>query len=277
MNGAILINKPKDLTSRDVINRLNQILEMKQIGHTGTLDPMATGLLICLVGKATKLVNLLTNEDKEYIASFLLGKLTDTLDITGKVIKESNKQISIDEIKSSLKSFIGTYNQEVPIYSAVKINGKKLYEYARNNEKVILPKRLITIYIIELLNYQDNEVTIKVKVSKGTYIRSLIRDIGSKLGTYACMSKLERTKVGNFNLEDASSIEDILHNNYHLYSIEELLHPDVIECSSKDLIHIQNGNIIKMNKTYVLFKYQGKEIVLYHKYNEEEMKPVIIY
>lgn len=279
MNGAILINKEPNMTSRDVVNRLNQILEEKSIGHTGTLDPMATGLLICLIGKCVKLSTKLTHETKDYIVEFKLGLQTDTLDIEGKILKEDNPQIKLEQLQEVLKGFIGTYNQEVPIYSAVKVNGKKLYEYARNNEQVELPKRDVTIYNIELLDFNNNKVKLNVKVSKGTYIRSLIRDISKKLGTYGTMTYLKRTKIGSYKLEDAYTLDEVLHNKYHLITLEELLKPTIINIKSKnDYLHIKNGNIMKHNiNEYVLYKYNNENIALYEPFKENEIKPLIMF
>ncbi len=281
MTGAIVINKEKDLTSRDVVNRLNQILETKEIGHTGTLDPLATGVLVCLVGRATKLSNILTNQDKEYIATFKLGILTDTLDITGTILKEENIAIKKEDIIKVLKTYIKTYNQEVPIYSAVKVNGKKLYEYARNNEYVELPKREVTIYNIELLNIKDNIITIKTKVSKGTYIRSLIRDIGKSLQTVATLTELTRTKLGDFDIKDSSSTEDVLQNKHKLYTVKEILKDyPTMEIDPEMLYKVRNGQILDIQiKDYLLFTSNNQEIALYQKYKKDEtkIKPAVMF
>ena len=222
-NGLLVVNKPKGMTSRDVVNKVCRKFNTKSVGHIGTLDPLAEGVLVCLIGKYTKLANILTNHDKEYIASFKLGILTDTLDITGNVLKEGKKEFSKDEITSALNHFKGKYNQEVPIYSAVKVNGKKLFEYARNNIDVKLPSKIVNIYDIELIDIKDDIITIKCKVSKGTYIRSLIRDIGAFLDTYATMTSLVRTTLGNFNIDEAYTLEDIENNNYKLDLFKVLL------------------------------------------------------
>ena len=151
MDGIIVVNKPKGITSRDVVNNVCKLLNTKKIGHTGTLDPIATGVLVLCVGKATKLVEILTSNDKEYVATVKLGILTDTLDTAGTIIKKKHVNLDKNELEKVLNSFVGTYNQEVPIYSAIKINGKKLYEYAREKKEVILPKRMVEIKKIELL------------------------------------------------------------------------------------------------------------------------------
>ena len=277
LNGLIIINKPANMTSRDVVNILCKKLQTKSISHIGTLDPIATGVLVCLIGKYTKLTNILMNHDKEYIASFKLGLLTDTLDITGKILKEDSYNINKEKVERILNSFIGTYNQEVPIYSAVKINGKKLYEYARQNEQIDLPKREVIIYSLDLLSIKDGIITIKTKVSKGTYIRSLIRDIGIKLETNATMTSLKRTKLGNFNLEDAYSLEDIDNNNYKILLLEDFLDLEIINLNDNDYFKVKNGQILDINTNkYILFKYQNNNVALYQKY-QNKVKPLIMF
>lgn len=224
MDGLLVVYKEKDCTSRDMVNEVGKILGTKKIGHTGTLDPMATGVLVMCIGKCTKLVDVITCDLKEYVAGVSLGFETDTLDTTGNIINRVNVDINKEQIVNVLNSMIGNYEQEVPIYSAVKINGKKLYEYARSGVDVKLPKREVFIKNIELIshvNYIDGNVNFKIRclVSKGTYIRSLIRDIAYKLGTIGVMSSLERTKQGEFTINDAYSLEDIKNNNFKLINL----------------------------------------------------------
>ena len=278
MQGAIIVNKAPNMTSRDVINILNKKFNTKSIGHTGTLDPIAEGVLVCLIGKYTKLTDVLINHDKEYIASFKLGILTDTLDITGKILKEEKVNLTKEEIQKTILSFKGTYNQEVPIYSAVKINGKKLYEYARNNEEITLPKREVNIYDIELLNIDNEIITIKTKVSKGTYIRSLIRDMGLKLNTNATMTKLIRTKLDKFTIEESYTLEDIQNDNYKLLCLEDLIDLETININEEMLFKIKNGQIIdyQTNK-YILYKYNNQNIALYKPYQNNKIKPFIMF
>lgn len=278
INGALIINKPSNMTSREVVNILCKKLNTKSIGHIGTLDPLATGVLVCLIGKYTKLTNILMSHDKEYIASFRLGLLTDTLDITGNILNEESYSINKDKLIKVLSNFVGTYNQEVPIYSAVKVKGKKLYEYARCNENIDLPKREVTIYSIELINIKDNIITIKTKVSKGTYIRSLIRDIGKELGTYATMITLNRTILGNFKIENSYTIEDIKNGDFKLLSLEDLLDIKIVNINKDELFKIKNGQILNINTDkYILFKYEGKSVALYQKYNNNQIKPLIMF
>ena len=210
MNNIIVINKEKGYTSRDIVNIAQKVYKTKKVGHTGTLDPIAEGVLIICMNKALKVAEFITSDIKEYIATLTLGFETDTLDITGKTIYTSSKKVNKEEIQKVLNDFIGKYNQEVPKYSAVKVNGKKLYEYARNNIDVKLPKKEVTIYNIELISdITDNKFKIKCLVSKGTYIRSLIRDIGRKLETYATMDSLIRTKQGEIDISMTSSIKEL--------------------------------------------------------------------
>lgn len=248
MDGIVLINKEKGLTSRDVVNKIVKKLNLKKVGHAGTLDPIAKGLLVIGIGKGTKILDLLTMNTKEYIATSKIGIETDTLDISGNIIKEVNNfSLEKEELIKTLNSFVGSYYQEVPKYSAVKIKGKKLYEYARNDLNVDLPKRLITIYKIELLEFTKNEFTFKVLVSKGTYIRSLIRDIGIKLNLPMTMKELIRTKSGKFNLSDSYEISD----DFKIIPIFKALDYPVIKITDEILLKkIKNGNKIKLDCSY---------------------------
>lgn len=278
MDGIIIINKPKGITSRDVVNETCKILKTKKVGHTGTLDPLATGVLALCIGKATKLVEVLTSSDKEYIATVKLGVLTDTLDTDGKVLKTEETLINKNELLNVLNSFVGMYNQEVPIYSAVKINGKKLYEYARNNEKVVLPKRVVRISNIELLSFSKEEYSFKVTVSKGTYIRSLIKDINDKLGIIGVMSDLVRTRQGRFTIKDSNTLEDIKDNNYKILSITDVLKDEACVIIKDKLFNIiKNGGLIDntYDKDMVTFIYNNEVVAIYKTYDKDntKMKP----
>ena len=272
MNGIILVNKPYGYTSRDVVNILCKKFKTKRIGHTGTLDPIATGVLILCIGSATKLVEALTSDDKEYIATVELGTLTDTLDNTGNVIKEEKTNLNVNQIKKALEKMQGVYEQEVPIYSAVKINGKKLYEYAREGINVDLPKRMVNIKSLELINnikYENNKTTFQIRchVSKGTYIRSLVNDIAHELGTVGTMTSLNRVKQGIFNISDSYTLEDIENDNYKLLSIKEALsNVKQVIVSGEELFKIKNGtrleNIYHSDKVLFLDEFNN-EIALY--------------
>jgi len=268
-SGVLYINKPIGITSFDVVNEISHLFGIKKVGHTGTLDPLAEGVMLVAIGKATKIVELLTAKDKEYIAGVKLGIKTDTYDITGNVLdtKEIPNNINLEE---ALNSFKKTYLQEVTIYSAVKVNGKKLYDYARNNIKVELPKKEVTIKEIELLNEKDNEFTFKTLVTKGCYIRSLTVDIAESINTYATMTSLKRTKQGIVSIEDTYTIEDIRNNNYKIHKIEEVLEYPIIELNDDLYLKVSNG--VKIPNNYnitdkVIFTYKNKLLGIYIKDN----------
>jgi tRNA pseudouridine55 synthase len=270
-NGILMVNKPSGITSRDVVNIVGKTLNTKKVGHTGTLDPMATGVLVLCLGNALKVCELITANDKEYIAKVILGIETETLDTTSPIINTKKTNITKEEIEKVLNSFKGSYLQEVPKYSAVKINGKKLYEYAREGKEIELPKKMVTIYDIQLISdttyYNDTtSFYIKTTVSKGTYIRSLIRDIGYKLNTYGCMDSLERTRQGIFNIDNSYTLEEIKNNNYKLLSIEKSL-PNIplVEVDNKTLFKIRNG--VKLKKFFTgdmaIIKDKNKVVAIY--------------
>ncbi len=270
IDGILVINKPVGCTSRDVVNKLIHIFNTKKIGHTGTLDPLASGVLVCTLGKCTKLNEFLTSTFKEYHVEFVLGFETDTLDITGTQVKTSNKVVSNTEINTAILKFACTYMQEVPLYSAVKINGKKLYEYARHNEKIEPPKKEVTIESIENININRNDISFDCKVSKGTYIRSLVRDIGNSLGTYATMTNLKRLSQGNFSIDEAYSLKDIENGNYKILTKEEVL-KDIysIEVDENLYKKVTNGAKIElsMDYEYITFTRENKILCLYKKDN----------
>lgn len=279
MDRVLVVNKPEGFTSRDVVNVLTKTFKTKKVGHTGTLDPIATGVLVCVIGKYTKLVNLITAEDKEYVAEIKLGIKTDTGDITGNILDTSKNKVKIKEIEEVFVSFPKVYEQTVPKYSAVKINGKKLYEYARNNEEINLPKREVNIYSLELISYHDDLIAFKTKVSKGTYIRSLIEDICDKLGVVGTMKSLVRTKQGKFMLEDAYSLDDIKNNNYQSLTIHDFLDYPSIEVPDKYLKTVLNGGVIPNNmgiKDKVILTHLNKDIAIYEKF-AENLKPYIMF
>lgn len=257
MNGIILINKEKKWTSHDIVAKVKNILHTK-VGHTGTLDPNATGVLPLLLGDATKVSKYLIEHDKEYIAEIKLGMKTDTADEEGNVIQKENIDVSNyskEYVENTLKKFIGKSYQTPPIYSAIKINGKKLYDYARNNEKVEIPKREIEIYSIELIDIEEKENIIEfwVHCSKGTYIRTLCENIANELGTIGYMKNLQRIKVGKFDIKDSITIEQLMNemNNIKKYiiTIENLFqNVDKIILNSSELEKFLNGVKIINNK-----------------------------
>ena len=262
LDGIILIDKEKDYTSNDICQIVKKNLHVK-VGHIGTLDPNATGLIPLLIGEGTKLSKYLIEHDKEYIANIKLGIKTDTLDITGNVLEENEnvKKFKEDDVIDVLNSFKGEITQIPPIYSAIKVNGKKLYEYARDGkeDKVDIPERKITIYDIELLKYDNslNEIEFKVSCSKGTYIRTLVNDVCEKLNEIGTLKDLRRTKVGYFDIDDSIKIDEIKNcndiNNIKVISIKEvtekiLKFDKVIINNEQDLNKLLNGVIIDVNK-----------------------------
>lgn len=248
MDGVFLVDKEKWVTSRDVVNEIIKKTENNKVGHTGTLDPIATGVLVICVGKATKLVNYLTASNKSYIAEVILGIETNTLDLEGDIIKEEIVTATDEEILNAVSAMKGKYEQEVPNYSAVKVNGRKLYEYAREGIPIKLPKREVEIFDIKLLGpikRENNNIIFSFEciVSKGTYIRSLIRDIAHKLNTVGIMSNLRRIKQGNFTIDDCKSIDDI--RIADMIGIKEIL-KDSYMVTASDILKkdILNGKII---------------------------------
>ena len=210
MNGILLIDKPTDWTSMDVCAKLRGVFHEKRIGHSGTLDPMATGLLVVFLGKATKAVEFAEADSKEYIARMRLGITTDTQDISGNVISEKKADISEEQLLSVLEKFKGEIDQIPPMYSAIKIGGKKLYEIARKGESVERKSRRISIHSLEFLGWEDGDALLRVKCSKGTYIRTLCNDIGEALGCGGCMSSLRRSAAGIFTISEAHSLEEVI-------------------------------------------------------------------
>jgi tRNA pseudouridine55 synthase len=250
-NGIINIYKEKGYTSHDVVAKLRGILKQKKIGHTGTLDPDAEGVLPVCLGNGTKLCDLLTDKDKTYEAVLLLGITTDTQDITGTVLSNREVLASRNEIEESILSYIGEYNQLPPMYSAIKVNGKKLYELAREGKEIEREKRKVWIHNIQILNIDEDkkEARILVDCSKGTYIRTLCHDIGEKLGCGGCMKSLVRTKVGAFTMENSltlTTVQDMVQQETvtnHIINVEDMFpnYPRII-VKEDDSKLIYNGN-----------------------------------
>ena len=282
MEGIIVVNKPKGITSFDVIRKLKKIFKTKKIGHTGTLDPLATGVMLVCVGKATKLASDLEAKDKIYIADFDIGYATDTYDIKGKKITENIIEVSKENLEQSIKKFIGNIKQVPPMYSAIKIDGNKLYHLARKGIEIERPERDVTIEYINLLDFKDNKAKIETKVSKGCYIRSLIYDIGQDLETYATMTALQRKQVGDYSLENSYSLEQIeemtLNDDFKfLKTIEEIFSYDKYSLQTeKELTLYKNGNTVKIkenleNKKYRIY-FQGEFIGLANIENNNLLK-----
>ena len=252
MFGFLNVYKPKGKTSHDVVAILRRITGVKQIGHTGTLDPFAEGVLPICIGKATRLIEYL-KDDKAYIGTVQLGKSTTTYDIEGDTVAENNNiNISVDEIESVLQFFRGKIEQTPPIYSAIKIKGKKLYEYARKGEEVKIEPRRVNIYKLDIVNYNNEtkQLELYIECSKGTYIRSIANDLGEKLGTYGHLIKLVRVKAGDFGVNDSVRLED-LHTkedveNHLIYPLEYLDYPKY-ELDENEKKLVSNGMPLGVN------------------------------
>lgn len=273
MDGILLIHKEAGMTSHDVVMKVRKLLHTKKVGHCGTLDPDATGVLVLCVNKATKAIQFLTADSKEYIAVLSLGKSTDTYDASGKVVEEK-EFTGIVRVKEVLDSFIGKQSQVPPIYSAIKINGKKLYEYARENKEVDIQPRDIEIKELELLDIKDNEITFRVLCSKGTYIRSLCVDIACKLGYPGHMKSLIRSQSGDFKLEECYRLEDVENGHFQLVSMDEAFaHFDRIEVDESIVIH---GKKIKsdIDHEVAVYSYEGKLLAVYGPDDEGYLKSI---
>lgn len=277
MNGILLVNKEKDMTSRDVVNIISKKFDTGRVGHTGTLDPIATGVMGIAINDGLKIVDLLINDTKEYIATVKVGIDTDTLDVTGSVLNEvKDFAVTEEQIKEVLNTFLGKSIQEVPIYSALKVNGKRLYEYARENIEVDLPRREIEISSIELLEINNDTFKFKVNVSKGTYIRSLIRDIGKKINIPCVMQELQRTRQGAFKLEDSYTLDEIKNDKYKFISIKDALNGyKFVKVNDYIENKIRNGRILenRYDEDVIVFINEHEEVLaIYKVYDKDNTK-----
>jgi len=282
-NGILIIDKEKGVTSRDVVNQVCKKLQMKRVGHTGTLDPLASGVLVLAVGEATKLVPYLTSSEKEYIAEVLVGVETDTLDITGNILKEEDVLITEEKIQKVLENFPKKYEQEVPKFSAVHVEGKRLYEYARSEKDVVLPKREVEIKELEFLSFEKREgktyFSFRTVVSKGTYIRSLIRDISRLLGICCTMSNLRRTRQGIFSISSAKRVDEICFDD--VVSMRNALsnYPAYVVDDDFELFQVKNG--CKLNKNLdgitCFVDTEGHLLAIYDKKEKGVVKPLKVF
>lgn len=213
MNGIVIVDKPQGWTSQDVTARLRRVFGTRRIGHGGTLDPMATGVLPVFVGRATRAVEFFEHAEKTYETVLLLGKKTDTQDVTGTVLEERAVDVTKSQVEEVLTRFRGEIMQVPPMYSALKVNGQKLYELARKGKQVERQPRPVTVYELTVLSFENNRLSLRVRCSKGTYIRTLCEDIGEALGCLGCMEALRRTQAGEYRLEDAVALEDLLESS----------------------------------------------------------------
>lgn len=264
MDGVLIINKPKGYTSHDIVNIIRKELHIKKVGHTGTLDPNATGVLPILIGNATKISKYLIEHDKTYIAEIKLGEKTTTGDSEGEIIETRNvEKIQLEKIQEVLTQFLGKQKQTPPKFSAIKINGKKAYEYARTGQDIKLEQREIEIFSINLLSYENNNIKFKVKCSKGTYIRTLCEDIAETLGTVGYMNSLERIQVDNFHIEKSVTIEQIRNNSIliekNIISIEEIFRKcEKIELNDYKLNLFLNGVQLTFNQPEAVYRIYNK-------------------
>ena len=267
MNGILIVNKTKGYTSHDIVAKVKKITHEK-VGHTGTLDPLATGVLPLLIGKGTLCSKYLINHDKKYIVLLKLGEKTSTGDSEGDILEKLNVDIKIfNDIENVFNSFIGEQEQIPPIYSAIKVNGKKLYEYARKNQEVKIEPRKINIYSIKILKLdkEKNEIQFEVKCSKGTYIRSLCEDIATRLGTVGYMKELNRIEVGEFNINQAMDVENLTENDISkkIINIEEIFEKNSsIELTKRKLELFLNGvNLTVQNQNGIYKVYSENKFI----------------
>lgn len=253
LDGILIIDKPARITSHDVVAKVRKALKTKKVGHTGTLDPLATGVLVVCVEKATKLVNYLTCDEKVYEVEMKFGIKTDTGDITGKIIDEdTNYEIDMSKIQKTISKFIGKQEQIPPMYSAIKVNGKKLYELAREGIEIEREARKIEIFEIKNIEWKDEILKYTVHCSKGTYIRSLCEDIARELGTIGTMTNLRRIQSGKFQIKDAIKIEDI--SEEKIISIEKLFDKEIdVKNNLKELLNGMKIQCIRPDGLYKLY------------------------
>ena len=282
MDGFIIVNKPKDMTSHAVCNKIRSIMKTKKVGHSGTLDPLATGVLVVAVGKATKLINYLENQDKTYVAEALFGVQTDSYDILGNTLNcDENSNLTNEEIDSALLKLKESETQIPPIYSAIKVNGKKLYDYAKNGEEVEILPRAIKIHSLKRVNdIKEKKVLIEVSANKGFYVRSLINDLGLELNTYAAMSALTRTKAGLYDINMAQTLEEIALNGPKIHTIEETFaHLKKIDVNDYIAKLVRNGVVLderqfSLNEMFKIY-HNNKLIAIYEPFDDKKYKLVI--
>lgn len=269
LKGILNVNKEKGISSARVVSLVRRALNMKKVGHTGTLDLEASGVLPIVIGKATRVSDYMMTKDKVYETELILGAKTDTLDAAGEIIEKSDKVVTKEEFLQAMKTFKGEIDQIPPMYSALKINGKKLYDLAREGIEIERKKRKVNIYDIELLDFAFPKATIRVTCSKGTYIRTLVDDIGEKLGTLAYVNELARVRVGDFDIKDSIKSGDLLEIPKEdlikrLYPIDTALKDfDKIILDRKYLDNLVNGQIVEVDKTYgkIIRVYAGDDFI----------------
>lgn len=265
MNGILLVDKPQDWTSHDVVAKLRGVFGERRIGHSGTLDPLATGLLVVFLGRATKAVEFSEAAEKEYVARFRLGIATDTQDITGTVIKSSDFVSSRTAVEAALHQFRGEIQQIPPMYSAIKVNGQKLYDIARRGGEIDRQPRQITIHDLSLLGEENGDLILRVRCSKGTYIRTLCHDIGQALGCGGVMTSLRRTRVGSYDVQNAYSVAEL--SRMERDAAESLLLPldsvfsdyESVQLSPENEAHCRNGRSFSLRVPDGQYRLYGSE------------------
>jgi tRNA pseudouridine55 synthase len=282
MDGFLLINKPKGWTSHDVVHKVQKKLNVEKIGHTGTLDPFASGLLILCLGKATKLASLFLNLDKVYEGKIVFGKHYDTYDTTGKVIHEKESSLDVQSLQQAISSLNGTYNQVPPMYSAIKVDGRKLYEMARKGIEIDRESRSVTIYDFHMSDgFENNQFHFYARVSKGTYIRSLAVDLAEKLGTYGALDALNRISVGQYNLSDAKKIDEIKETNlisldYYFEKFPSITLNDYMVRLVRNGVYLDERQT-KTKDPFIVLDEKGEKIAYYEVIGENQYKPVLIF
>lgn len=268
MQGLILLNKPEGITSFAAVKKIKWLSGEKRVGHTGTLDPLATGVLPIFLGRATALAGILLDADKSYVATVKLGITTDTCDITGAVLSEHKPEVLEDELKAVLKGFLGETEQIPPIYSALKKDGVRLYDLAREGKTVEIEPRKINISRIELLQFDEDTFKFAVDCSKGTYIRSLCRDIGKALGCGATMTALERTATSGFDITDTVSLDELTKENIEKFirpEQEALLYLREVKVTEKQAIRFSNGGQLSYERLKNIDFYDGELVRVYYR------------
>lgn len=249
MNGILVIDKPQDWTSHDVVGKLRGICKERRIGHSGTLDPLATGVLVVFIGRATRAVEFAENDEKEYLAGLRFGIRTDTADITGTILEQTDQRPERARVSEAISSFCGEIEQIPPMYSAIKLNGQKLYQLARKGQVVERKPRKVTIFRIDIVEENNEDLLLDVVCSKGTYIRTLCEDIGQKSSCPACMSSLRRIRAGRFTIEDSHSLEEVAEDpEKYLLPVDSLFYDlPAIKASENQEKVIRNGGAYSLD------------------------------
>ncbi len=282
MDGFLLVDKPKDMTSHDVVLYLKRKLKLKKIGHTGTLDPFASGLMIMCIGKATKLADMFLNSDKSYEGRIVFNKHYDTYDTTGVVVKEKSLDVNLKAVDEAINDMIKPYDQLPPMYAAIKVDGKKLYEHARAGHEIKRDKRPVEIYDFKRTSVlENNAFNFQISVSKGTYIRSVAVDLANKLNTYAALSELRRLSIGTYDLKDAKQIDDITLENMlqletYFKDYPKIVLNDYMVKLVKNGVYLDDRQTT-MDRDFIVYNEQNEMIAFYQRIDKNTYKPMLIF